>query len=458
MNGHVFELPAKPNQFTKTLEMLRQYANITYDSAHELQSLFDENPTVPTVSLPADEPTPTKPIVDAKGSPVLDSTGAPTFSISTRDRRLHEKSIDQFLERTQQLKTDLNALFSVIFGQCNDAMQSHLRTSTSYLTKRRSSDCLWLLDEIRSAISRFEPTQFVFIAAHEAMSRFFNMCQHDHSNNDYYQAFLNQVAVLERNHVWSPPPLKLCADPHLRGSTDAETRANAHQQFLATTFLLDTDHRRYGTLVYELRNQYTSGQNRFPLTPLEAYKLLNAREKNNANRCSRLANTRCRPPPHGPPDADNKTKTPLAPPPTEPPCHHQYLMHHHLSFLAHNPLPADTILLDTGATDSLFHNPTLLLDIQPRNPPPPHPPYQRRPPRRHPPRHLHRPYPPYSHVVQPKVLSQRPRPLRHRPTPPRDHGHLHRTCHPRPPSHRPSPPLHATRLWPSIRPSAPQST
>ena len=52
MNGHVFELLAKPNQFAKMLEMLRQYANVTYDSAHELQSLFDDNPTVPTVSLP----------------------------------------------------------------------------------------------------------------------------------------------------------------------------------------------------------------------------------------------------------------------------------------------------------------------------------------------------------------------------------------------------------------------
>ena len=100
---------------------------------------------------------------------MLDSMGAPTFTISTRDKRLHEKSIDQYLEQTQQLKTDLNALFSVIFGQCNNAMQSHIRTSASYLPKQCNGDCLWLLDEICSAISHFEPTQFVFIAAHEAM-------------------------------------------------------------------------------------------------------------------------------------------------------------------------------------------------------------------------------------------------------------------------------------------------
>ena len=144
---------------------------------------------------------------------MLDSMGAPTFTISTRDKRLHEKSIDQYLKQTQQLNTDLNALFSVIFGQCNNAMQFHIRTSASYLPKRRNGDCLWLLDEICSAISRFEPTQFVFIAAHEAMSKFFTMRQHDWSNNEYYQAFLNQIAVLEAITYGVLPPFNSARTP-----------------------------------------------------------------------------------------------------------------------------------------------------------------------------------------------------------------------------------------------------
>ena len=105
--------------------------------------LTTTQPFPPFLCLAADEPTPTKPIVDAKGSPVLDSTGhPPSPAISTCDKRLHEKSIDQYLEQSQRLKTDLNTLFSVIFGQCNDPMQSHLRTSASYLPKRRTGDCL----------------------------------------------------------------------------------------------------------------------------------------------------------------------------------------------------------------------------------------------------------------------------------------------------------------------------
>ena len=80
---------------------------------------------------------------------------------------------------------------------------------------------------------------------------------------------------------------------------------------------MNSDHRHYGTLVYELRNQYTSGENRFPLMPLDAYKLLNACKKNDADR-SRLNNPRHCPPPNRPSDTDTTTKTPGYPVEREP--------------------------------------------------------------------------------------------------------------------------------------------
>ena len=295
MNGHTFELPARANQFSKTLEFLHQYANITYDSASEMETLFSDPPSMPSVDLPPAEPTPTTPVTDSNGDPILDADGKPKMSVNSRDKRIHDKLIDQYISDSKELKSDLASLFAVIFGQCNEAMQSHLRTSVKFLDSRRNGNCLWLLDEIRSAIARFEASQFVFIAAHEAMCRLYNLRQGDRTNNEYYQVFIDQVAVLDRNHVWSPPPLALCTDTHLLGRSDTDTRNNIKQQFLATTFLLNADQRRYGTLVYELRNQFASGQNRFPTTVLAAYKLLNARMKNDADRQRSNNRTKTRP-------------------------------------------------------------------------------------------------------------------------------------------------------------------
>lgn len=58
--AHVFELPAKANQFSKTLEFLHQFlANTTYNSTHEMEVLFSELPSLPEVKLPlAKQPQP----------------------------------------------------------------------------------------------------------------------------------------------------------------------------------------------------------------------------------------------------------------------------------------------------------------------------------------------------------------------------------------------------------------
>ena len=207
MNGHTFELPARANQFSKTLH---QYANITYDSAPVMEALFSDPPSMPSVDLPLAEPTPTTPVTDSNGDPILDTDGKPKMSVNSRNKRIHDKQIDQYIADSKELKSDLASLFAIVFGQCNEAMQSHLRTLAKFLDSRRNGNCLWLLDEIRSAIARFEASQFVFIAAHEAVCRLYNLRQGDRSNNEYYQVFIDQVAVLNRNHVWSPPPLALC--------------------------------------------------------------------------------------------------------------------------------------------------------------------------------------------------------------------------------------------------------
>ena len=132
---------------------------------------------------------------------------------------------------------------------------------------------------------------------------------------------------------------------------------------------MNSDHRHYSTLVYELCNQYASGENRFPLTPLDAYKLLNTCKKNDADR-SRLNNPRHCPPPNRPSDTNTTTKTPRLPRRTRTPAiiNTSCLVTSRSSH-SHNTLPGTTILLDTGATNSLFNNPSLLSNIQPRQPP-----------------------------------------------------------------------------------------
>ena len=50
MLGHVFEMPAKANQYSNTMEVLQEYVSKTFTTtASEMMTLFDDPPTQPEV-------------------------------------------------------------------------------------------------------------------------------------------------------------------------------------------------------------------------------------------------------------------------------------------------------------------------------------------------------------------------------------------------------------------------
>jgi Zinc knuckle len=63
----------------------------------------------------------------------------------------------------------------------------------------------------------------------------------------------------------------------LSNATREETIATqtvAKEQFLATSFLLNSDRSRYGRLIEDIENAFIQGQNRYPATITGAYNLL----------------------------------------------------------------------------------------------------------------------------------------------------------------------------------------
>ena len=59
MRGFVFELPARNSQLTETLDMLKHYVRLTYDSSPIMACLFSRTATKPEVTVPPKQPVPT---------------------------------------------------------------------------------------------------------------------------------------------------------------------------------------------------------------------------------------------------------------------------------------------------------------------------------------------------------------------------------------------------------------
>ena len=110
------------------------------------------------------------------------------------------------------------------------------------------------------------------------------------SNSDYLEKLRDLVEVYE--HLgWEPGVSKvriesLLIDPESADEDDVqEAKLKAREEYLAVLLLTKSDPKRYGTLITDVENAYTRGQNGYPTTVSGAYDILvNYRNPNQALR------------------------------------------------------------------------------------------------------------------------------------------------------------------------------
>ena len=275
--------------------------------------------------------------------------------------------IKAYRTETRELDHDLSALFAVIFGQCNQALQATLLSQEAFSDREADGDCLWLLTEIRGAATRFDKTLYVHDALHELRARFYREHQGSRTTVEYYRAFDALVKTMNDNHAWSPPPLKQDTDPTVRGANDAITRHNIRERELAAAFIINADNKRFATLKADLRANYARGTNQWPSTLLDAYNLLVTQERNDTAARRQRKKDKDKDGNNTPPNGPSREK-----PPPRASDSHQFAMsqaHNHATPQTSSRLPPGSILLDSESTCSIFRDASLLSDVQGTDPP-----------------------------------------------------------------------------------------
>ena len=96
------------------------------------------------------------------------------------------------------------------------------------------------------------------------------------SNSDYLEKLRDLVEVYE--HLGGEPgTLKarvnsLLIDPDLADKDERqEAKIKAREEYLAVLLLTKSDPKRYATLVTDVENAYTHGQNGYPIVEFRAY-------------------------------------------------------------------------------------------------------------------------------------------------------------------------------------------
>ncbi|KAG7373305.1 reverse transcriptase RNA-dependent DNA polymerase [Nitzschia inconspicua] len=255
MNGHVFQVYSEssdPKQFSATCNALQQYVEINMAHSGDMALLFSEfkNPTLPR---PRKKPT--------------DGLDADELEV---ELAVWNNKIKKFGERCDTLEDNLRATYNAIWGQCSVAMRNKLKSLPDFKTKDYERDCAWILNSIKGIAQRFEGTRVVNLAIADAVASLYNFRQGANvSVPDFYQEFCTKIEVVE--HFTKDQPIGTTV-AHLEHSGD--DKAAARDRDLAILLLRAANQRIYGSLVNDLENLYSRGEDQYPANLAAAYNML----------------------------------------------------------------------------------------------------------------------------------------------------------------------------------------
>jgi hypothetical protein len=187
-----------------------------------------------------------------------------------------KEEITDYAKRKGVIEQNTKAVFAVIWEQCSKSMRDDkVKTLEDYKTNLAEGDCVWLLNNIKGIMLRFEGQQSLFLSLDDAMSNLFLFRQGpDMSLFTYKTEFENLVDVFEHygGTIGAYPALIALVPKRIK--EDDERAKFARGMKLDMMFLNRSNRRRYGTLWNDLENQYARHNRHYPTDLTEAFSML----------------------------------------------------------------------------------------------------------------------------------------------------------------------------------------
>jgi hypothetical protein len=165
--------------------------------------------------------------------------------------------------------------------EANESRWSHIN---------EDSNVMGLLQLIQACMIQCQTCQKLAHSLLDAETQVYTFKQRSLANNEYYEKFKDLVTNAERlgSDIGAHPDRTetileaIVANPDLPTNAEREqARDRAKDQFLAVMFLVNSDRARYGSLVWDIKNEYTRGSDMYPGTLSAAYNyLVNYRSDN----------------------------------------------------------------------------------------------------------------------------------------------------------------------------------
>ena len=241
------------DMFTKTTKEVAEYAGRKLKYSADIRKAIEDLET-PIIAEPTD----------------------PALPATMTQRRIWEKGVDEHMRRLSMLRQDLETMYSVILGQCTDAMRARLESEGTFVQVARDSDAVELLKLIRGIAFNFQSQKYETLSVHEAVSHLVKLHQGKYTTcQGYLEHFNNAKDVLDHcgGTITAHPGL-VASELVIMGTTiDVATReqvlaatAMSQEKYMAVMFIMGADRERYSELIIDLENDFLKGNNEYTCT------------------------------------------------------------------------------------------------------------------------------------------------------------------------------------------------
>jgi hypothetical protein len=270
LQGHIFDCSdyKQADTFVHTVKRISEHVGAEYKHGGDIRSSIINKEKI-DIPIP---PSPT--YVDPKALTQAEETAKLIF----------KGLIDSYIKRTSDLDDNIQKAYSLVIGQCTDLLQSKLKQQAQWITISQSQDGIALLALIKSITFRFEDQKFLPLALYQSKANLYSLRQNQMTNPEYLERFQNlmDVASAYNGQLYDMAIVNICHD-RLHPGVEYETLGTAQKQvvhtaaselYQATMFLQQSDRRRFGKLLEELENDFTKGNDDYPTTLVNAYRLI----------------------------------------------------------------------------------------------------------------------------------------------------------------------------------------
>jgi hypothetical protein len=259
MKGNVYDCndAKQTDQYSKTTKELADYVGRTYKYGGDMRQAI-LSLTVPVIQEPQE----------------------PDDEENRLQMRLWEKQVDEYVKKSTWLAEHIKSLYSLVWGQCSEAMRQKIESLEDFETISMASDGVALLTAIKNATYNYQSQKYRIESINEALRRLIGFRQGPNmATQDYYEQFLNRIDVyVHTGGSVAPHPGTITSEAASNGwfpnnMTEAEL-GQAKEMEWANIFITGADRVRYGSLITSLQNEFLNGNDRYPKTLIDAYNRL----------------------------------------------------------------------------------------------------------------------------------------------------------------------------------------